>query len=543
MKSAFLFLQTLLNLKNQLLPPCLQRLCCALMILVFVLTAGQAASFSSDNERQTAKELIGQLSEEIVVFQLVAKLQLSRDQAQKLLPLVAQARSLGEKYHREQQPLLGAQLNVFGAFLAEDMRDAGFSPGMEKKVWELERRGLEDGKRFAELLNILELKTSEVLKGQQEQWLEAARQPADLRLFFATGHAVGEPGGAGRPSRDQAEQVRAELAEIYREKYGSIGTTGHFLLAPGLTACLERQVGMKRDGVVFLEQKNLWHANAGILKKVRDLRSDINLVNLINGLHLTREQMKTIAVAARSYGRLCGDDPAAVDPAKAEEYVALLKKVWELVFERRPVPPSVLRQGGRLEQECGGRRRCPGPAAEEAGRSLIARVEGILSDAQKKVMEDYKTCLIPPRDLRDPVRTGQVDDASGEEAWLDEAKRIPENQSQNAVEAFAEKILSRVERHYGRFDGVEREARKKWLVDFLGQVRRMSEVDFQLNKAEWAAKLKTLRKNESLRERLVTLTGGRENELRKKIKRHLLNPRLAPLIETRLKGGKGKTAP
>jgi hypothetical protein len=166
-------------------------------------------------------------------------------------------------------------------------------------------------------------------------------------------------------------------------------------------------------------------------------------------------------------------------------------------------------------------------------KPYVERVEALLTEAQKQVLYDYVTCLIPPRNLRDPVRVGQATDHEAQVRALRQIRAIPALAYANRKGVIAEEALRRIEEHGGVYPPEERAQVKARLVAFFDRVRALSDVEFELNKEELAEELERFNRREQLKAALEQRQDRRE-VIRRKIRLHLLHPRIVALLEARL---------
>lgn len=168
------------------------------------------------------------------------------------------------------------------------------------------------------------------------------------------------------------------------------------------------------------------------------LRGEINNWNLINGLHLTRDQIDRIVAL----------------------YAAAVPN-------------------GRAGQTSG--QRATG-VPRFLLTSLERSVEQVMNPGQRQVVAEYAACLIPPKNLKDPVRVGQASDRSHHERWLERARKT----SGPRLVALVDRALHAEAKHLGDLSPAERQKRKALLLKTARQVAKMSDADFELNKAELA---------------------------------------------------------
>jgi hypothetical protein len=165
--------------------------------------------------------------------------------------------------------------------------------------------------------------------------------------------------------------------------------------------------------------------------EVKRWREEINNWNLINGLHLSGEQIEAIVAVY-----------AAPPPKRGARTLS-----WE--------EATVVRE-----------------------RS----VERILNPGQREVLADYKACLLPPKDLKNPVRIGQATTNSPADRWLARARKAPEER----LEELIDRAIAREDERLGPLEPADEWARRILLRRTARRAAQMSDVDFELNRAELA---------------------------------------------------------
>jgi len=202
-------------------------------------------------------------------------------------------------------------------------------------------------------------------------------------------------------------------------------------------------------------------------RETRELRHEINLWNLVNGLHLTGPQLLAVARADRR-----------------------------------------------------------GPGA-------CARVLATLTPEQQEVLFAYKACLVPPRNLRDPVRAGQADDTSATEKLLARLRTVPEARYSANEGRILDATLRGIEAREGSFGEDDR----IWMLLLLGRAARdaraMDEVEFQARAGECAEDLAPLYRLKDLKDGLRDRR-GRDAVLHEKAQAFLLDPVMSRVCERRL---------
>ncbi len=145
--------------------------------MVAVLAAAPAAGDDGANdpgERERLEREVRALREEIAGRALLRDLALIPAQASALLPLARRAAALG-RAHEEAEARLRVEFEAaLRDFRAEDMRDRGFSPTVERKAGGLEHRMKELRRESAEAVNAIEREAETLLTPGQRLTVETA---------------------------------------------------------------------------------------------------------------------------------------------------------------------------------------------------------------------------------------------------------------------------------------------------------------------------------------------------------------------------------
>ncbi|MEW6074662.1 MAG: hypothetical protein AB1726_18980 [Planctomycetota bacterium] len=340
--------------------------------------------------------------------------------------------------------------------------------------------------------------------------------------------------------RTKTEHAREGLARIHAEKVLAPSTLLRLLLAEGAASILRG--GEAAD--LTPERRAVRELEAD----VETLRDQISLLNLLNGLHLSRAQLAALAS--------CGERAAA---ARAKEARVLPSALASIGLPPGPGEPPdgaegrerLGREMQRLSDELGrGRlpvakrvrrieaiagRRPAGPAglSPEAAAAGAREVLAVLTPAQEQVLLDFNRCLLPPPELKDPVRVGQ---AGGNERRLRElalVRDVPAERYGARRAQIAEGALFRLEKLEGSFSPDAREAVVAELLAIFDEARALDDAAFAVRSAELVARLENLGLATRLKEELA---GDRETELASRAANLLLDryvPELAREIVAR----------
>jgi hypothetical protein len=249
-----------------------------------------------------------------------------------------------------------------------------------------------------------------------------------------------------------------------------------------------------------------------------DLQRQIQLLNLINGLELTPEQMRFIlekAVAVRATRE------ALKAEAEAAEFEAILQEIRDALMAGLHVSGEL---GDAFFAAQGANRQLVEGYRKEV-LSLAKEIEEVLESHQVYALEQYAPCIIPP--VGEP-RIGQTRDGKAV-ALLERLRAVPADRFELHQQGIACRIMKELERRFrGRLLIPHREAELDRILALVEEARSLSDIAFEVQK-------------ESLIEELLApyeaaWSSGRrpQADVTAVIGRHLLDPAIIPLLEQRL---------
>lgn len=266
-------------------------------------------------------------------------------------------------------------------------------------------------------------------------------------------------------------------------------------------------------------------------QKISKVREEISLTNLINGLNLTESQLSGL-ISILSEVQDMRKSYKEKHQALAEE---MLKSFEDLKknLENGPKLPA------EVEKQAGGNNERAKELGEEFKKKLAPyqeKVENILTEAQKIVIDDFKPCLLPPKSQKNPVRVGQA--KSNEQAieHLRKLREVPQDVYEQKRDNILNRYFSKFEEKKGKMNDEEKAKEKKRLFELSDRVRTISSEEFELNKAELAEEFIIKDRAEELESQLKDILEYRHKDKGglNKIGRFFLKPEMLGILETRL---------
>ncbi|MBC8181835.1 hypothetical protein H8E88_12015 [candidate division KSB1 bacterium] len=249
--------------------------------------------------------------------------------------------------------------------------------------------------------------------------------------------------------------------------------------------------------------------------KVENIKKEIKLLNLINGLELSQEQMEYIIQQAEQAKRLRLDFDKQKQERSAENYKTYAHLREELM-QGREVSDQLKRhvhQRNKLVHDLK-------DLYEDRINSLAVKIKNNLQGYQLYLLDQFKPCIIPPDNT---VRIGQIKDSKGIEKQLDRIRSAPDHVFVKRKDNVSEKILEAIKKHLPKGYIIEEEQEKKRILTIYENARQLSDIDYSLKKADI---VKELISKYTLPKLPIDITI--------KIERHFLTPEIIQLLKEKL---------
>jgi hypothetical protein len=269
------------------------------------------------------------------------------------------------------------------------------------------------------------------------------------------------------------------------------------------------------------------------LKNIEQLREEINLVNFINGLNLSEEQLKKLIGVAKEF-----QDNLAELKSKHNAMFQETEKAWQnlkanLLAKGPDLTREVAGQAANLENKLKNLKL----VQDQEYETYCKQVCSLLSDAQRNVCSTFKPCLLPPKDQKNPVLVGQG--ASNDMAMkiLRGIREMPQKLFERQRWQIVERQFDRIKKNT-RHELTEEEkaAERERVLKLVDRVRTMDDEVFELEKDKLVEELKVKDQAKELHEELRDVLVNRDPEMgEKKIAKYFLEPLMLPILEDRLK--------
>jgi hypothetical protein len=258
-------------------------------------------------------------------------------------------------------------------------------------------------------------------------------------------------------------------------------------------------------------------AKAEGLADVGTLQREVQLLNLLNGLELSTDQMRFLLEKAQEAEKTREEFKVKAEK-NVEETAAVLSELRVILMRGENIPDSLREQWYSIHSK---NLELRGEYEEEMTR-IAQEVQGILEGHQIYALEHFVPCVIPPQG---GARIGQAEDTTAGEEILARIRAIPAARFERNKEEIARRILERLKSYLPRgfLLPVNEEEKTARILSILEEARGLSDVEFELQKTDLVQQVKSAYE---LPETPVDVC--------LKIERHLLDPRIIPLLEEKL---------
>lgn len=257
-------------------------------------------------------------------------------------------------------------------------------------------------------------------------------------------------------------------------------------------------------------------------EEIKKVIEQIQLLNLINGLELSEEQMEFIIQKAEEAEQLRAELLEEVNGDNSAITGALFtfQELRDILLKGENIPDSLKAQ----THEASMLTREMTLEYQDKILQLAYEIKEILQSHQLCALEDYVPCLIPPK----PWAIGQEDGSEAGEKHLAKIREMPSAIFEEYKEEIAEQILEYMKMHLPRGYILDEEVEKEWIISIFEEARALSDVDFAIEKTVLIERLKSRYTPPTL-----------PIDITVKIEKFLLNPEIIPLLESKLAAGAG----
>jgi hypothetical protein len=272
-------------------------------------------------------------------------------------------------------------------------------------------------------------------------------------------------------------------------------------------------------------------------------KDSVSTLNLVNALYLTDDQMKQLLEINREYKKLRdGLKNSSELAALKEKSEADMKKLYEYLMNN-PEKEDQKIQNGAAGSFNNLKEYVEKKTADllKQNNDLLKKADSILTEEQLAVIENFKPCIVPPPDLRDPVRAGQASSSSKLENALDKLRSVKKENLDAFIKFVTDRYVAVTNERVYKMTPDEEKKKREEIAKVLKQAYSMSDTDFELKKDSIAAVLTPEDKIKKLHEEIKDRNPHLNPFMKMKdnsVKRFLINPEIViPILEKRMESG------
>jgi hypothetical protein len=254
--------------------------------------------------------------------------------------------------------------------------------------------------------------------------------------------------------------------------------------------------------------------------KSEEIRREIRLVNLINGLDLNSMQMEMILTRARETEKLRQESEAKLRLQQAE-MERVLEEIKSYRKDNQEVPSATVQRFHLLQTEL---RESRFDLVEKI-REQAKEIERVLEEHQLYQLQEFVPCIIPPKG---ELRIGQAQGHQGLTRGMERIRELPCRLYERRKDGIVTKTLKKMKLHAPPRVEINEKEMKKHILSIFEKARSLKDVEFEMQKDKLAEELISPLKPQVL---------SNHFQMIRKIEAFLLSPEIIPLLEERLECG------
>lgn len=221
------------------------------------------------------------------------------------------------------------------------------------------------------------------------------------------------------------------------------------------------------------------------MEELQKIHEEISLLNLLRGLYLSEDQITQICEIAVEADNIVKSTASPILKDR-EVILATFADLRNKLFQG----PGQETQSQKKAQLINDRLKEAQENILEQLAKLEKRVTRVMTSAQIEIVEGFVPCLIPPKDLKNPVRVGQAGAAEGPLARITELiYATPEDVWNERKTILLGKVVEKIEEESGKLSDSMRSDLLNRLIATAQKIRATEPVDFALKKGNLADEL------------------------------------------------------
>jgi hypothetical protein len=234
------------------------------------------------------------------------------------------------------------------------------------------------------------------------------------------------------------------------------------------------------EGEGYHRYKDTWMTH-----NAADLKREIDLLNLLNGLYLSDVQMRHLMVIAARAEKDRRDTAAQAARMNEQLERVLADAKSKLVKDEKAKVSACPPEAGTVRGEMDKLRR-------DLDTKLLnyeSYAKAVLTPNQREKVYNYQHCLIPVKNMKDPTRIGQADSGSKNEKLLEDAKKMSAPDFKAQLPVLLDKHIHGIEYYTGKMSDEAAAKEKQRVAEIMEKARAMNDLDFQFTKAKLASEV------------------------------------------------------
>lgn len=254
--------------------------------------------------------------------------------------------------------------------------------------------------------------------------------------------------------------------------------------------------------------------------KSEELRREIRLINLLNGLELNSEQMGMILTRAQETEKLRQEFKATLQFQQSERE-KVLEEIRSYLQESREIPSTTAQRFHRIQTELKESRL----NMDKRIREKAEEIKETLEEHQIYQLQEFIPCIIPPKG---ESRIGQAQGHKGLARGLERIRNLPYRFYETKKDEIIARTLERMKLHVPPRVEINEKEMKRHVHSIFEKARSLRDVEFEIQKDKLAEELISPLKPQTLSSKSVLI---------RKIEAFLLSPEIIPLLEERVESG------
>jgi hypothetical protein len=260
-----------------------------------------------------------------------------------------------------------------------------------------------------------------------------------------------------------------------------------FLVVFPLTAPCDDEKGTRphEDSKKLESEGYRKNATPYMTNRVKELLREIDILNLLNGLNLSDQQMLSLMAVGLEADRLRAAARKDIEELNVKMEKALRTLHTQIVEKHFTATEGLTALAVCARDFANARCKACETSAKLEGElgKLEKKVRKIVTPAQVEVVNNYASCLIPSKLQKDPTRIGQANENIGKyETLLARIRGTPSNKWEAVAEELLKTHFDYLEHHYYTFTEDEHKTERERVLQIVKKALALDEVDFQLNK-------------------------------------------------------------